>query len=106
MKFTEEQREKIGDVVRKHDPYYNPKIDELVSDIEQIINERDEWVRIEDGLPKSESMVIAFDGEAVFVAYYDNYYEDEPEWQTSDLQPLDNKVTHWKPLPNKPLSKP
>jgi hypothetical protein len=59
------------------------------------------WISVEESKPKADSTVIVYNGEHVFIARFDDYYEGEPEWQDLDANGLDD-ITHWQPLPNSP----
>ena len=108
FKFTDQEREKIYFYILDRipeTPYQSAAPIDVIDTVEQIVNERDGWISVEDRTPKNQTCVIAFDGETVFQAYYDDYYEDEPAWQTMELNPIDKEVTHWQPIPNPPKSK-
>jgi hypothetical protein len=62
----------------------------------------DKWISVDDKKPKSDSTVFVYDGESVFMAHFDDYYEGEPEWQRVDEDQLERSITHWQPLPAPP----
>lgn len=90
FKFTEAE---AVDIVSAHielseNPEYS--VSRLIDRIEQIINERDEWIRVEDRLPEIGERVYVFSDHGDSTDIYDC------EWtvETKRYYKMNN-ITHW-----------
>lgn len=68
-----------------------------------------EWISVEDKMPRGDQEVLAWNGEKVFVALRWRFNEiPENEYFKSTICTCCNsnyraKITHWMPLPEKPV---
>lgn len=56
------------------------------------------WIRVSEGVPKDDSIVIVYDGYSVWYGYYDS---ETGKWDDDNFS-SDMAVTHWMPFPDKP----
>lgn len=76
-------------------------VDSYIVHIEGIMS----WISVDDALPKANnyfSMFIVYTDNGVGVARYDGGFRDVKI--EGNVQYSSNNVTHWMPMPSKPIS--
>jgi hypothetical protein len=61
---------------------------------------RIKWVRVEDGLPLQYTTVLVFSSESYGLGFV---FGPSDGWYVDGDVPADRPVTHWMPLPEKPV---
>ena len=63
------------------------------------------WVSVKDELPNVNQYVIIYDGTSVKDFYYfNNLKEFRSFYEEDGIQPKNENVTHWMPLPKPPIA--
>ena len=74
------------------------------------LQNKDEWISVEDNKPKNGVPVLVFNGHWTGVAYYKKNFEigieGEPDWCDESTEYFKPYPTHWQPLPTPPDSNP
>ena len=71
---------------------------------------QDNWISVEDELPKEKGMYLVFNGSSITIEFYTDSYSGYSNNELSftywsyelSMQGKDGSVTHWQPLPQPP----
>ena len=66
------------------------------------------WIKIEDALPTFLEQVLCWDTQMIYIAYRPVEIEYNEHWticdQSCSCNGCTGAITHWMPLPDKPVS--
>ena len=106
FKFDEKERGNIHGIVPREGELYDWQVDNVIDAIETLISSRaDGWVKVSDGLPEEAGRYLCWVteqndlGKSGFV-WNCCFHIHEESW-SDNLKEM--RVTHWMPLPQKPL---
>ena len=81
----------------------NATADECLKEFEQLLHNLDNWISVEDELPKERHKKFLTYPDYKILDFDDNKHFIE--WSDCCDRFLDVDVTHWQPLPNQPKEK-
>lgn len=103
FKFDEKERGNIHGIVPREGELYDWQVDNVIDAIETLISSRaDGWVKVEDGVPENDDLVLMAHHEYEWVCA--GHYDGENWYNQFEVKECDPECypTHWQPLAQPP----